>query len=135
MPSPRLPPSRALLAAACVAIALQSALVDPAFAAGGRCGGCFAVVRGDGSVVRSVPSTVTVKKRGIGSYEVNFGFGTVDSCAYSVALRNGGNFTAPTGSITAGRNESSAVITVVDVATFNVAGKLADRGFHLVIAC
>src|SRR4051812_38338121 len=123
------PPGRALLAAAALAVA------EPASAAGGPCGGCFAVVRGDGTVGRSFPPLVTVKKRGPGRYEVNFPNGAVDACALTVSLGNGGNFASPTGSATAGRPASSTVITVVDVATFDVRGKAADRGFHLVVTC
>src|SRR3954468_712424 len=91
------PPGRALLAAAALAVALQTA-AEPASAAGGPCGGCFAVVRGDGTVGRSFPPLVTVKKRGPGRYEVNFPNGAVDACALTVSLGNRGNFASPPGS-------------------------------------
>ena len=129
------PSGRSIIAAVSLTLALQAALTNPVSAAGGPCGGCFAVVQGSGSVVSSLPPLVTVIKRGIGRYEVNFPNGAVDGCAYSATLRNRGNFTGGTGSLTAGRPDSAAVFTVVNVATFDAAGKPADRGFHLVITC
>ena len=60
--------------------------------------------------------------------------GRAGTCALAATIGNGGKFTAPTGSVTAGR-AASPLVTTVNVATFDVRGRAADRTFHLVVAC
>jgi hypothetical protein len=125
--------ARLRLAAAIGAVALQLATLGPAWAGGGGpCTGCFAVVRGDGSLDRGA-SVVSARRLGTGRYRVEFQ-GRVDACALATAIGNGGKFTAPTGSVTAGR-AAPPLVTTANVATFDVRGRPADRTFHLVVTC
>ena len=94
--------------------------------------GCFAVVRGNGSLDRG-SSVLSSKRLGAGRYRVEFQ-GRVDACALATTIGNGGKFTAPTGSVTAGR-AALPLVTTVNVATFDVQGRAADRTFHLVVTC
>ena len=120
-------------AAAIGAIALQLAALVPAWAGGGGpCAGCFAVVRGDGSLDRGA-FVLSTARLGTGRYRVEFQ-GRVDACALATTIGNGGSFTAPTGSVTAGR-AAPPLVTSANVATFDVRGRPADRTFHLVVAC
>lgn len=128
-------PVRALLAAASLAAAFHLAGADPVVAAGGPCGGCFAVVRADGTLSRGLPAGASVRRLGVGRYEVNFDTGAVDGCALTASLGNGGKFATPPGLVTVGRPASGATITLVDVATFDLRGRPADKGFHLTVTC
>ena len=120
-------------AIATLAVTLQIAATDPASAGGGGpCAGCFAVVRGNGSLDRG-SSVLSSKRLGAGRYRVEFQ-GRVDACALATTIGNGGKFTAPTGSVTAGR-AAPPLVTTVNVATFDVQGRAADRTFHLVVTC
>src|SRR3954447_13189287 len=128
------PPSAPLrLAVAIGAAALQLAALAPAWAGGGGpCAGCFAVVRGDGSLDRGA-FVLSTARLGPGRYRVEFQ-GRVDACALATTIGNGGSFTAPTGSGTGGR-AAPPLVTSANVATFDVRGRPADRTFHLVVTC
>jgi spore coat protein U-like protein len=125
---------RSVLAVAGLAMALQAAVATPADAAGGPCGLCFAVVRANATIANRSHDGVTVRKRGTGRFEVDFGTGAVAGCAMSATLFNSGNFAAPTGSVTVGRANTTPV-TVALVATFGAGGSPADRAFHLIVMC
>jgi hypothetical protein len=121
------------LAAAIGTTALQLATLAPASAGGGGpCTGCFAVVRGNGSLDRGA-FVVSTSRLGTGRYQVEFQ-GRVDACALVSTIGNGGRFTAPTGSVTAGLG-APPLVTTVNVATFDVRGRPTDRPFHLVVTC
>ena len=72
-----------------------------------------------------------VQRLGTGRHTISLD-GSVDACAFGARLANGGRLTAPTGSVTAGFGPQRYM---VNVATFDVRGKPADRPFHLVATC
>lgn len=94
----------------------------------------FAVVRGDGELVRGCKAAVSVRLN-VGRYRVTFAQ-DVTACAYvaTLGLPNfpGGGFVPPMGEIfvSPGNNANQVLVW-----TSNSMGVFADRPFHLAVHC
>jgi hypothetical protein len=92
----------------------------------------FAVVAGDGTKARSYPSNVTVVYDSTGTYNVLFPR-NVKPCAFTATQGTTSVGTAPDGTATTARLATSK--KGVWVNTYNTAGNLEDRSFHLTVTC
>ena len=117
------------------------AIVGPAGAKGPEGdpwdGGGWAVVNGDGTLARSNNPAVEAEQLGEegeeGTYAVTFDR-NVTSCAYEASIGLAGTEnTANPGFVTVVRWSEQAESVLVQ--TYNPAGVLADRGFHLAVFC
>lgn len=97
-----------------------------------KCGGCFAIIRPDGSLAggKLVLSTLRI---GTGTYDIRFKRRVV-GCAYTANVGLPGNIGASAPGFTtvvgrAGTNNG------VFLQTFAPSGGESDLGFHLVITC
>lgn len=106
----------------------------PAIAGAPDCDDCFAVVRADGSLARFERAT-GAERVSEGRYRVFFN-GPVLECAYNATIGEPGTDSAPPGELTVRRLQpSTSGSNGIGVSTFNSAGKLRDRPFHLSIEC
>ena len=92
----------------------------------------FAVVAADGTKARSYPRNVTSLRDSTGTYNVLFPR-DVKPCSFTATLGTTSDGTAADGTATTAR--LSGQKKGVWVQTFNTAGNLVDRSFHLVVSC
>ncbi len=95
----------------------------------------WAVVDGDGDLARGSDAGITVEKlpADLGTYGVVFG-SDVTGCAYQATVgRSGTEATENPGFVTVVR--WAANVDGVLVQTYDPAGVLADKGFHLAVIC
>lgn len=92
----------------------------------------WAVVNADASLARAFPKTATSTRVGTGAYQVAFPK-KVDGCAYEATIGNAGAGNPAHGTIVVAARAGN--VNAVFVETRDVAGNLADRGFHLGVMC
>ena len=93
----------------------------------------WAVVNSDGTLARGGSNVTVTMNSGIGEYQVRFDQ-NVRGCVYVATLGlTGSAGTDPPGMITV-VGESASVFGVW-ISTYDSAGALADRSFHLVVFC
>jgi hypothetical protein len=94
----------------------------------------WAVVTGDGSLVRSSGATASsrVPGFGVGTYQVTFNQ-DVTACSYLATIGNPGAGNPLHGTIVTALRVGTT--NAVFVETMDVAGNLADRNFHLAVFC
>ncbi len=93
----------------------------------------WAVVTGDGSLVRSSGATASSRVSGFaGTYQVTFNR-DVTACSYLATIGNPGAGNPPHGTIVTALRVGTT--NAVFVETKDVAGALVDRNFHLAVFC
>lgn len=94
----------------------------------------YAVVDADGTKNRSLPNSVTAARLGTGTYEVIFPNRNIRACAYeaTIGLSASSGASAPGEITVVGRATTTAGVFLQ---TYDSAGALADRGFHLTVNC
>jgi hypothetical protein len=93
-------------------------------------GTTFAVVKADGTLIRHGKHVLQVVPAG-GEYEI-FYDADATGCAFSATIGDPGTAGFPTGQISV---ESSTTVTRSWVATFDSAGALTPKPFHLIVVC
>jgi hypothetical protein len=93
----------------------------------------WAVVTGDGSLVRSSGATASSRVTGfVGTYAVTFNQ-NVTACSYLATIGNPAGGNPPHGTIVTALRAGTT--NAVFVETKDVAGTLVDRNFHLAVFC
>src|SRR3954452_18963601 len=93
----------------------------------------YAVVNADATLARGFPQNaagnwIVASRVGVGAYQVQFKQ-DLTACSYEATIGNAGDGNPPHGTIVTAARAGNAKAVFVE--TRDVAGSLADRGFHL----
>lgn len=97
------------------------------------CDGCFALVGSGGGLAGPSKDALSATKLSTGTYDVRFRY-NIDRCAWSATI----GLATFSGSVAGGEITTAGRVGTtsgVFVQTFNSAGALADKPFHLIIQC